>query len=297
LFSTPVGIVTPASVRKARSLLVQIGDFVAHHDLDNDNYVHALEQYLVLVPQDVGMKRGWHRTFLTSVRDVQQQGDILDSLDASYRAVMSGQGKKQKTKDEPMEKVFDVEVHELDDRATRRRIEKLYADSANRRHTSYGLHIRRIYIVRILSVSKVFEVTGKKVGNIKELWHGTKASNLLSILKNGLIIPPSSSAHVTGRMYGNGLYFSDQSTKALNYATTFWGGRDEKRYFMFVAAVAMGKPFIPQSTRWGSAGSYSYPQRGYDSTFAQANVSGVKNNEMIVYRTDQVDLRFLIEFG
>ena len=133
--------------------------------------------------------------------------------------------------------------------------------------------------------------TGKKVGNIRELWHGTQASNVLSILAKGMMIPPSSSSHCTGRMYGDGLYFSDQSTKSLNYAAGYWGGSSSSTCFMFLADVAMGKEYLPRMAFGGSC-----PQ-GYNSTFARAGQSGVMNNEMIVYRTNQANITRLVEFS
>ncbi len=60
---------------------------------------------------------------------------------------------------------------------------------------------------------------------------------------------------------------------------------------MFLADVAMGKIFIPKSYSDGP-----FPKKGYDSVFAKAGVSGVYNNEMIVYRTDQCNLVYLVEF-
>jgi poly [ADP-ribose] polymerase len=93
-------------------------------------------------------------------------------------------------------------------------------------------------------------------------------------------------------MFGAGLYFSDQSTKALNYATNFWNSSgSSKRIFMFLCDVAMGKYHVP-SGGWGSG----YPKRGFDSTFAKANVSSVRNNEMIVYKLPQANLKYLLEF-
>ena len=129
------------------------------------------------------------------------------------------------------------------------------------------------------------------IGNVMQLWHGTKASNLLSIFRQGLVIPPSSSSHCTGRMYGDGLYFSCVSTKALNYATNFWGGGGStNRTFMFLAEVAMGNPYIAGGG-WGS-----YPKSGYDSTWAKGGQSGVINDEMIVYKLNQANLVYLVEF-
>jgi len=159
------------------------------------------------------------------------------------------------------------------------------------RNTS-GLDVKNVYKVVIKKMSNDFNKYGKKLDNIMQLWHGTRASNVLSILKQGLIIPPANSSHCTGRMYGSGAYFSSISTKALNYSTGYWGhGGNTSRYFMFLADVAMGKYNIA-SGGWGK-----YPKSGYDSVWAKGGQSGVINDEMIVYRLDQVNLLHLVEFS
>ena len=53
----------------------------------------------------------------------------------------------------------------------------------------------------------------------------------------------------------------------------------------------MGKEYIP------SGPSQNFPKPGYDSTYAVGGKSGVANNEMIVYRTSQCNLKYLIEFS
>ena len=45
----------------------------------------------------------------------------------------------------------------------------------------------RLYEVEIDAMKNNFELTAQKIGNVRQnLWHGTKASNLLSILKKRL---------------------------------------------------------------------------------------------------------------
>ena len=126
-----------------------------------------------------------------------------------------------------------------------------------------------------------------------DLWHGTRASNLLSILKHGLVIPPANAAHCTGRMFGNGIYTSLQSTKALNYATDFWNrsGAGGQRTFMFLCDVALGKVNKPKTFGGG------YPARGSNTTWVEPGQGGVLNHECIVYDTSQINLRYLAEFG
>jgi len=291
LFSTPLGIVTPRSVSSARNLLATIQRYVAITDFDNSRFIDALEQYLVLIPQKVGHARGWHRTFLVDTVAVQQQNDILDSLDASYRAVMSGQSNKSDAgADEPLEKVFDVQISLLKDAKEEKRLFDNYYQTRRTQHDCYRLTPKKVYVVQIAEMHKMFETKGKKMGHVMELYHGSTASNLLSILKSGIRVTPPATAQITGKMFGSGAYFSDISTKALNYSYGYWGGDRFSRYFMFVANVAMGKYHVP------SGSTFSSPPPGYDSYFAQEGKSGVRNNEMIVFKDYQIDLVYLMEF-
>jgi poly [ADP-ribose] polymerase len=125
--------------------------------------------------------------------------------------------------------------------------------------------------------------------NHQELWHGTKKSNIISILKNGFVIPPSNAKHVVGRMFGSdGIYLSDQSTKSLNYSYGWWSGSRDKNCYMFLCDALLGKQYIPN-------GSCSHLPKGYNSIFAKAGYSNVQNNEMIV-PLNQVNPKYLIEF-
>jgi poly [ADP-ribose] polymerase len=294
LFQTPLGIITPDSISEARTLLNTIADYVVKRNYDDRTFKKSVDNYLRLVPQNLGMRWSYD-SFLPDVSALQNQNSILDNLDASYRSATTSPSTTKPSK-ETVAKVFETKLECVDNSREIDRINKFFTGSSNRVHQSYGMKIRQVWKIEIASELAAFVSVSNRTGNVRELWHGTKASNLLSILKGGLVIPPSSSSHVTGRMYGDGLYFSDQSTKALNYATGYWGGADPGRYFMFLANVAMGKEFVPTSNRYGYAGANSYPVRGFDSTFAKAGVSGVQNNEMIVYNTNQASLNFLIEF-
>lgn len=123
---------------------------------------------------------------------------------------------------------------------------------------------------------------------------------------------------MTGRLFGDGIYGSSTSTKALNYClgaapgqsrtSAFFnkstgssgggGGSDDDdeeeagdSYFAFLADFAMGRPHEP--TTWG-AGGLPYP--GSDSTWAKPHKTGLRNDEMIVYTAAQVNPRWLCEF-
>lgn len=294
LFETPLGIVTADAIVEAREYLRQIGDIVAQQSWSNPNFASHINGYMRLIPSDFGRQRVQPRDLFPDLSYVQKQNDILDSLDGSLQMVMTappvtdGAAPKQP-------KLFETTLHLCEDGKVFDKINRLYNDTRQSIHAAAKLNVHKIYTVEIATMDTAFRSHGLKVGNVMELWHGTKIGNLLSIMKGGFIIPPSNAGYCTGRMFGNGVYFSDQSTKSLNYAMGYAPGQRggySNECFMFVNDVAMGKPFVPS----GPNQNLNPLNQGYDSTFAKGNQSGVMNNEMIVYRTNQINPRYLVEF-
>lgn len=292
LFSTPLGIVTQANIDDANGILVDIGDLVAANKAGK-KLGNLTNDYMMLVPQDIGHKRIVPSEFWANLQKVQAQKQILDNLQASLVTATSTPSRKSTVK-VPESLVFDCQLHLVDDKKEIKRIRDFYRKTNKSVHACSHLDVKTVYSVDINTVNSAFDKDGAKMKNVWELWHGTRASNLLSILKGGLIIPPSSASNVTGRLYGDGLYFSDMSTKSLNYAYGAWGGGPrDNNCFMFLCSVAMGSFYNPNR---GSYTSTRYPVKGHESTFAKAG-SGVMNNEMIVYRLGQARLNRLVEFS
>ena len=188
-------------------------------------------------------------------------------------------------------RLFECSLTLVEDGREIDRVRCKYHQTQQSVHGSALLDVKRVFLVEIASMRRAFEQDGRKLANVWELWHGTKKGNLLSILSRGFVIPPLSAPHCTGRLFGNGAYFSDQSTKSLNYSCGCWDGRPDPNCFMFLCNVGLGRYYVPRG-----AGE-NLPRLGRDSTFAQAGKSGVLNNEMIVYRTSQIDPVFLVEFS
>lgn len=291
LFSTPLGIVTQDAIEDARNLLAGIKSKYDARVKDRE-FNSFCNQYFRLIPQDVGMKFNVDLIF-GGANAFQKQSDLLDSLASSYAALKSapvqGDTQKQKT---ASEQVFNVDLELVDD-GTFTRIVKKYVNTRKDSHVCSHLKVRKAYKVRIGSMADPFAKVAPVVGNVQELWHGTKKANLLSILKSGLRVSPPSTAAIAGKLYGNGVYFASDSTKSLNYSYGYWhGGQRESHCFMFLASVALGKQYIANRNR-----SERYPVKGYDSTWAKGGLSGVINDEFIVYQNNQCNLEYLVEFA
>jgi len=294
LFSTPLGIIGQETIDKANNVLIEIGDLVANGKYDSE-LNNLTNDYMMLVPTEIGRTRLDVRDFWRDLSKVQYQKQIVDSLQSSLVSASNTQKTKDTIEDD-IPKVFDCQLNLVEDGKIIDTIRNFYNKTRQKIHSSYNLDVKTVYSVEINTVKSAFNKHGTKMSNIMTLFHGTKISNVLSILKAGLVIPPRSSPHVCGRLYGDGLYFSDQSTKSLNYATGgVWDGSGKKNdnCFMFLCTVAMGSMYKPNRNNYQSI---VYPIRGYDSTFAEAG-SGVMNNEMIVYKVSQCNLVNLIEFS
>lgn len=292
IIRTPVGVVSEGNVTAARVILPELDEMVVKGDVDSNTFRSKLNDYLMLIPQKVGSRQGWHKDVLPDHAAVIKQNALLDQLEASIEIAQKKISDASKIAAGDRPRTFDVHLKVLTGPETDR-ITQYYKHTINSRHGSAKLTPKRFFSVEIASMRKAWEADGMRLDNQMELWHGTRAHNLLSILKGGLIVPKSGgSINVTGRMFGDGLYFSDQSTKALNYAHGYWdGGSRDNLCYMFLADIGMGKQYQPQRPFSG------VPPKGYDSTNVRGGTAGVLNNEMIVYRTGQANLKYLIEFG
>lgn len=293
---TSLGLISVEGIQKARKLLVSLNKHLDKSIFD-DAYTEILNNYLKLIPQAVPARKGWSSTFFTQVSTIDKQVDLLDQLETSLD--LYEEKKKQaienakKDDNQKREKLFNCSIEVVDDENIFKEVEKFFNEGKSSSHDSSKLKLVRIYKVNHDGMRAGFEEKGEKIGNFKRLWHGTRMFNILSILKSGLFVPKSNAFNVTARMFGDGIYMSDKSTKSLNYSYGYWDSRSKDNHcFMFLMKAAMGNEYIVNSERGNSL-----PIKGYDSSFAKAGTSsGVINNEMIVYDKRQVDIEYLCEF-
>ncbi|KAL0477441.1 hypothetical protein AKO1_005714, partial [Acrasis kona] len=151
------------------------------------------------------------------------------------------------------------------------------------------------------------------------LWHGSSASNYLSILSSGLRIAPPE-APVSGYMFGKGVYFSDVFKKSESYchAHMFNG-----RAYLMLCEVALGDMSnqynanymeTPQpgtlSTKGLGRNAPDYTKPSFvmydgvkvplqevvqDDTGNYTRKYSLNYNEYIVYNEAQVKIRYLIQ--
>lgn len=283
LFATPLGIVTMDGLTEARNLLAQFAPIVRKGKFGPDADA-ILCQYLRLIPQSLGMKRFTAQSVIPDDNALQKQSDLIDSLESSYQATLTVAPTPAGTPAKAQEQVFKVDLDVLGDFAERARLESYFEKSKKRMHGYDNVRVKEVFKVTIHDMENVFERNTKP---IQEVFHGTSQANCLSILKSGLKVSPPSTAAIAGKMFGNGVYGAINSTKSLGYSMGRWGqsGVGDAAW-LFICDFAMGKTY--------STTTSCNPQRGYDSVWAKAGHS-LHNDELIVYRNSQVNIRYLLE--
>lgn len=287
VFSTPLGVVTADGIREAHDILNDI--YQCLNKTGTAQFYDIVNKYLMIVPQKVGRSlQNFVDNNFSSKEDVKKQKDLLDALEVSYNTITS----QPQVPNKPTvkhEKVFDVSIHLLENKKEYKRLVDNYERTKKSMHHYDNIKVKNIYVVNIKNMSSVFD--RRKIGNIQELYHGSSVANILSIMRSGLKISPPSTVKIAGKLFGNGVYGADSSSKSLGYSLGRWGqGRSNDGAWLFVCDFAMGKTQMANSY-----GGRRYPENGYDSVTALAKNTGLFNNEFIVYKNDQVNVKYLIE--
>lgn len=299
VIKTALGIVDQQAINEARQLLASLNHRTT-------NTTRNLENYLTLVPQNIGRRAGWSTDFLDP-RNLNKQRDFLDQLESSLQlATAAAKAADADTTDDDLNKhsdLFRMRIGQLTDTKEFNRIRDLYQKTRSSVHSAARLNLKAVYTVEDTKGAEAYQKAVAEYGNVKELWHGTRVDNVLSILTKGLFVPnPGSGIQITGRLFGDGIYLSSMSSKSLGYATGAWGGtRRTSDCFMLLNDVVMGHEFKPaywnsQSLQKAHTGTGPSGKR-YQSIDVKGGTCGVINPETIVWNTDQINIRYLCEFG
>lgn len=149
-----------------------------------------------------------------------------------------------------------------------------------------------IYEVNKKEEDKVFEgwMSKQKNKTTRILIHGTRCTSVIPILEIGLKIRPVGNFQFSGKVYGNGNYYSETVSKSLNYT-----GYDNDQ-ILLVYEVHVGNPFVYDGWYKGNSFPLDYKnlsERGFDSTFVKAG-GGLLNTEIIAYKEEQCRIKYII---
>ncbi len=188
-------------------------------------------------------------------------------------------------------------------------------------HTDYSVKIVNVYEIKRVGEREKFDAYCQQhdIQHKQLLWHGTRLTNYLSILKQGLLLRADHipGTVITGKMFSYGLYGSNSFSKSFNYT-----GYDNYNVTqcLFLAEFALGQidyrfdadyEITEQSLK--QSGYHSVQGQGKYSPSSSIVIDGVtipqgqltkstqyqqcvlNYDEFIVYNEAQVNLKYIVE--
>ena len=137
---------------------------------------------------------------------------------------------------------------------------------------------------------------------VKLFWHGSRNCNWIHILQKGLLLNPD--ARVTGKMFGQGIYFAPSAMKSWGYTSSPRAKYTNERSdtaFMALYATAYGRPFNVYDHHLFSP-SFNYNDLKHyapscSCVHAKKDRGMLRADEIIFYREDQMTIKYLCEFA
>ena len=256
---------------------------------DVDEFNDLLTQNISILQRPVatGNGRGVYNLMAKSPAEfksiIERESDLLDAM----KGVYYGDSYSTQTEEGSFDD-YDIEVYE----ATDKQKEDVL------RHLSDQLKPKVANVYRVIphKQQKAFNEYLKKndIKAVKQLWHGSRNENWMSIIINSLSLNPN--AIITGKMFGNGIYFAPSSMKSWNYTSfrgTSWARGNSDTAFMGLYAVAYGKPLDVEHHR--SYTQTMLDKEGKNCVHAHKGAE-LLNDEIIFYSEKAMVLNYIVEF-
>jgi poly [ADP-ribose] polymerase len=164
--------------------------------------------------------------------------DMLSTLAELEVAVKLIDESNKLTLDNPIDSKYEslkTKLEPIDPKSdTFKMIEQYMQNTHAPTHSGYKLKLLDVFEVDRDGEKSRFK---KELDNHQLLWHGSRLTNFMGILSQGLRIAPPE-APATGYMFGKGVYFADSVSKSANYCFT---SHNNNRGILLLSEVALGK--------------------------------------------------------
>jgi poly [ADP-ribose] polymerase len=276
----------------------QIIDTLANSNGSVNEFNENLLKLFTVIPR----KMGNVRDYLANSNDdfakiVSKEQDLLDVMRGQIYAKpeiepTTTAEKKQQTILEELGLV--MEEATKDDVAL---IKTLMNESADK--------FRKAWRVTNLKTQDRFDkfVADNDIRDTRLLFHGSRSENFWSIMKTGLVLRPTN-AVITGKMFGFGCYYAPKCAKSIGYTSlsgSYWAHGGNNTAYMALFDVAYGTPYDVYNfdSKYYNL-DYNKLQQfkpGANCLHAHADRGMLRNDEIVVYKEDQMTIKYLIEIG
>ena len=293
-YTVKASAVTQDMVDAAQKII----DTLANSDSSTEKFNENLLKLFTVIPRKMGNVRDYLANQTEDfAKIISKEQDLLD--------VMRGQI-YVKSEDEPTENAekkqqtileeFGIEMEEATEEDVAL-IKTLMNESAGK--------FRKAWRVTNLKTQKRFDkfIEENSIKDTKLLFHGSRSENFWSIMKTGLVLRPTN-AIITGKMFGYGCYYAPKCAKSIGYTSlsgSYWARGGNSTAYMALFDVAYGTPYDVYNfdSKYYNL-DYNKLQQfkpGANCLHAHSDRGMLRNDEIVVYKEEQMTIKYLIEIG
>lgn len=322
----PLGKISSKQISKAHSILKKIESWTkcSASELkeagveDPDNFIsHRFSklssEFWTLIPYACGRSSP---PVISSLQLVEKYAEFLEVLEGIK---IAGKIVEKTNNVDDIYESLDIRITEIDRDSFIFSMLETYISNSHASTHRYSLEILEIYdICKEKQDNLDKQLYFKGMSNHKLLFHGSRMTNYIGILSEGIRIPLSSQV-LNGSVLGYGIYFADSISKSYNYCMS---SETENIGYVIICEVALGlNPHIVTQATHDKC-----PTAGYTSRIAQGRTvpdptemkslilesgevcipcgklvnssypnSGFMYNEYVIYDSRQYRFRYLVK--
>jgi poly [ADP-ribose] polymerase len=230
----PLGKLSKNAIQKGYEILKELSEAIEKKK--SKSVLSDLSgQFYSYIPHNFGFKQ--MSEFIIETKDeVKKKLEMLGSLEdiqVATKLLDQGSGSEDSLIDANYGKLK-CDITPIDRKSETFKIVQEYIDNTHgTTHRTFGLEIEDLFE---LDREGEKERYTKDIHNKQLLWHGSRLTNYVGIISQGLRIAPPE-APVTGYMFGKGVYFADMVSKSANYCFT---NPTNNTGLMILCEVALG---------------------------------------------------------
>lgn len=313
LKKAPLGKLTVEQISAGYCSLQRIENCIKNQKFGKD-LVEACNEFYTRVPHDFGLRTP---PLIRTQQELAQKVCLLEALGDIQIAVKLA-SMELGSHEHPVDRQYrqlQCSLEPVEHTSSTFQIIGRYLQSTHAAtHSDYTMTILHIFQLGREVEESNFQAN---LQNRMLLWHGSRLSNWVGILSQGLRIAPQE-APITGYMFGKGIYFADVSSKSANYC---FASRDKNVGLLVLSEVALGecnellnadydaqKKLNGKHSAKGMGRNIPDPKNSVTHDGALVPVGPLVDtglthsagytlnyNEYIVYNTNQVRMKYLVQ--
>ena len=217
----PLGNLSTQVLKQGLKVLKQIEDMIKTGIGSKAKYVALSNEFYTHIPHNYGFAKLPVIDTLAMIKEKLELLEILEDVEFASKVVLDETSSKIKQK---KMNILDIHFESLKTSITPiskssdewKWINQYVQNTHAPTHDEYKMKVMDVFEIDREAERKNFDAS---IGNRQFLWHGSRMTNWVGILSQGLRIAPPE-APVTGYMFGKGVYFADVSSKSANYCCT-----------------------------------------------------------------------------